>query len=151
MITGNGSLFKWWNSKKILIFYVDKYGRYCWYTNTTAFSPHVPLASVLLFNTNELFLYRNLNLFFHAYRFSWYKKYCPKFIQMRKMIVLCNSLIWINNTVVQLVLWIYCSNDLPSPVPPPTLQTYCHIIYLQVTLALAQGRMQIKVMGECYS
>jgi len=60
------------------------------------------------------------------------KTCCPKFTQMRKMIVLCDSMIRIISTAVRLVLGILSTNDLPSPVPPTTLQTYCHIIYLQV-------------------
>jgi len=35
------------------------------------------------------------------------KTCCPKFTQMRKMIVLCNSMIWMISTAVQLVLWIH--------------------------------------------
>jgi len=68
-------------------------------------TPHPFHYHLFYYSTQVSFsLYRKLNLLFHVYRFSWYKNLCPKFIQMRKMIVLCNSMIWIISTAVQLVL-----------------------------------------------
>jgi hypothetical protein len=65
---------------KKIVLYVDKYGLYYWYRNTIAYSPPFQLSSVLLFNTNELTLYRNLNLLFHAFGFSWYKNLLSKIL-----------------------------------------------------------------------
>jgi len=100
---------------------VDKYGLHCWYTNTTAESPPFPLSSVYYLTHMSFSLYRKLNLLFHIYRFSLYKNLLSKIHSDEKMIVLCNSMIWIISTALQLVLWIHSTNDLPSPVPPPNL------------------------------